>query len=96
MWNARHVGRARPGRAVGRARTPERAPTDVMKVAPEEPPPVFVDASGGRRRRLRRLIYLLGTVVLLALVAIWWSQLGDPVGPPTAPCASAPAGPDCR
>src|SRR5438552_3162111 len=96
-----HVGRARVGRAVGRARIPERAPTSVLRVGAEAPPPVFVDPSGVRPRRLRRLAYLLGVVLLLVLLILWWTQLGRPVEPPstssctaTAPNA-APAGTGC-
>jgi hypothetical protein len=74
------VGRARVGRAVGRAPTPARAPTDVIRPG-EEPPPVFVDASGRRRRRLRRTMYAIGAILLLALLALWLSQVGGGVGP---------------
>jgi hypothetical protein len=74
------VGRARVGQAVGRAQTPARAPTDVLRPG-EEQPPVFVDASGRRRRRLRATTYVVGAVLLLALLILWLSQLGGGVGP---------------
>lgn len=58
-------------------------------------PPVFVDASGGRRRRVRWLAYVVGVVVLIALLVMVASQLGGTVRPqPVTPCtpkASAPA-----
>jgi hypothetical protein len=98
----RPVGRARVGRAIGKARTPDRAPTDVIKLGPATPRPVFVDPSGARRRRLRRLAYAVGAAVLLALLALWLTQFGGTVRPErNAPCptASAKAGPDgaeCR
>jgi hypothetical protein len=53
-------------------------------------PPVFVDASGRRRRRIRRLTYGIGVAVLIALVAVWLSQLGGTVRPePVSPCTPA-------
>jgi hypothetical protein len=53
-------------------------------------PPVFVDVSGRRRRRLRRLMYGIGVAVLIALVAVWLSQLGGTVRPrPVSPCTPA-------
>jgi hypothetical protein len=94
----RPAGRARVGRAIGRAPTPERAPTDVIRLGPEAAPPVFVDPGGRRRRRLRRLTYLLLAALLLVLLVLWASQFGGPVGPPsTVPCPSAAtAGTECR
>lgn len=74
------VGRARVGQAVGRAPTPARAPTDVIRPGTAEQP-VFVDASGRRRRRLRRTTYAIGAVLLLALLILWLSQFGGGVGP---------------
>jgi hypothetical protein len=72
----RPLGRARVGRAVGTARTPERAPTGILRVGDVAPPPVFADASG--RRRLRRIAYSAGFVVLLFLLLLRLSQLGGP------------------
>jgi len=88
----RPVGRAVVGRAVGKARTPDRALTDVMKVGPPAPP-VFVDPSGARRRRVRRITYILGAVLLFVLLVLWLSQIGGaaPAGP-SRPCPSASAG----
>jgi hypothetical protein len=42
---------------------------------------VFVEPTGTRRRRLRRVTYLLGAALVLALLVLWLSQLGGPVGP---------------
>jgi hypothetical protein len=87
------VGRAAIGRARGVAPTPDRAGTEVVPLGTEPGPPVFVDSSGRRRRRLRRLTYLIGFAVLVALVVLWLSQLGDPVRPePVPPCPAASAG----
>ena len=77
----RQVGRARVGQAVGRALTPERAPTDVIRPGEEQPAPVFVDTSGRRRRRWRSTTYVVGALLLLALLTLWLSQLGGAVGP---------------
>lgn len=103
MENKRHVGRVRVGhtvagraalgRAVGRAWTPERAPTDVMKVPRPATPPVFVDPSGARRRRVRRIAYGLGALLLLVLLVLWLSQIGGLTRTgPAPPCPSATAG----
>ena len=95
----RPTGRARLGQARGRAPTPDRAATAVVRVGPEPGAPVFVDPSGTRRRRLRPFMYALIAAILLALLVLWLSQLGGPAGPP-APCAgtptATPAGADCR
>jgi hypothetical protein len=111
MRNERHVGRwsvrrpagrARLGQAVGRAPTPDRAHTEVVRVGPEPGPPVFVDPGGTRRRRLRPFTYALAAAVLLVLLLLWVSQLGGTARPPVAPCATAdagtaaPDGADCR
>src|SRR5688500_3640026 len=98
-WPVRRpAGRARLGQAVGRAPTPERAPTEVMKADPEPGPPVFVDPGGTRRRRLRPIAYVLSVTILFVLLMLWLSQLGGTARPP-APCPTANAGsaaPDCR
>jgi hypothetical protein len=70
------------GQARGRAPTPDRAPTAVVKVGAEPGAPVFVDPSGKRRRRLRPFVYGLAAIILLALVVLWLSQMVGPVGPP--------------
>jgi hypothetical protein len=97
------AGRARVGHAVGRARLPEHALTQHLKLDGSEPEAVFVDPSGVRRRRLRRWAYLLAAVLVCVLAAVWLSQLGGPVRPadpvscPTAhPGPTGPAGRDCR
>jgi hypothetical protein len=85
------VGKAAVGRAVGVARTPDRAPTDMLEINPADPP-VFVDASGRRRRKLRRLAYAIGAALLLALAVLWLSQLVGTVRPdPVSPCPAASA-----
>jgi hypothetical protein len=99
MRNSRHTGRAavprtagkaRVGHAIGRAATPERAPTDVLRLDSDQARPVFVDPSGVRRRLLRRIGYALGTALLLIVLVLWLSQLGTPVRPrPPDPCATA-------
>jgi len=83
------------GRAVGVAATPDRAPTDVLKIGAQPVPPVFVDVSGRRRRGLRRLAYAVVLAALLVLLVLWLSQLGGTVRPaPVSPCApAASAGP---
>jgi hypothetical protein len=99
-WPVRRpAGRARVGQAVGRAPTPDRAPTEVVLVGPEPGPPVFVDPGGRRRRRLRPLTYMLAVTILLILLVLWVSQLGGTARPPAPPCPTAAAGaatPDCR
>jgi hypothetical protein len=71
----RQAGRARVGQAIGKAPPNERAKTSIIKPS-DETPPVFVDLSGGRRRRLRRIAYLIGAVLVLVLVLLWFSQFG--------------------
>jgi hypothetical protein len=89
----RPTGRAKVGRAVGRAASPERAPTGLVNIGPDHPLPVFVDPSGARRRRLRRLAFMVLAAVLLVVLVLWASQLGSPVRPPTTvPCTTAHAG----
>ncbi|WP_433205538.1 hypothetical protein ACQP00_37995 [Dactylosporangium sp. CS-047395] len=93
----RKIGRARLGRAVGKAPLPERAPTTVMRDAAQPPPPVFVDPSGARRKRLRRIVYLLGLLLLAALLALWLSQFLGSTRPPAERCPAATATPAaCR
>ncbi|MBM2621455.1 hypothetical protein JIG36_38725 [Actinoplanes sp. LDG1-06] len=83
-------GRARVGRAVGKAATPENARTEMFEVGEAGPPPVFVDPTGGRRKWLRRTAYAVGVLLILALIAIWVSQLvGSADPPPHAPAPSA-------
>jgi hypothetical protein len=56
--------------------------------------PVFVDVSGRRRRRLRWVAYAIGITVLVALLAMWLSQLGGTVRPqPVTPCQPAASAP---
>jgi hypothetical protein len=95
----RPSGRARVGQATGRAPTPDRAPTEVVKAGPEPRPPVFVDPGGTRRRRLRPVAYVLAVTILVILLVLWLSQLGGTARPPAPPCPTAAAGaatPDCR
>jgi hypothetical protein len=74
---------------VGRAKRPDPDHTSVLKPGTDSSP-VFVDPSGARRRRLRRLAYLLGVVIVAALLMVWLSQLGEPAKPPpTNPCTPA-------
>nr|WP_296066641.1 hypothetical protein [uncultured Actinoplanes sp.] len=75
-------GRARVGRAVGKAQTPENAVTNVIRTSTQEKAPVFVDPSGRRRRRVRRVAYGIGVGLLLILVVVWISQLGGSARPP--------------
>ncbi|WP_433046170.1 hypothetical protein [Dactylosporangium sp. CS-033363] len=93
----RKIGRARLGRAVGKAPLPERAPTTVMRDAAQAPPPVFVDPSGARRKRVRRIVYLAGLLLLAALVALWLSQFLGSTRPPAGRCPGTAASPAaCR
>ncbi|GAA4260185.1 hypothetical protein GCM10022255_087850 [Dactylosporangium darangshiense] len=80
----RPIGRARIGRAVGKAQTPERAATAVIRNGRQDPTPVFVDPSGARRRRIRRKVYLVGVLLLLALLGLWLSQFLGAARPPVA------------
>ena len=82
------------GRAVGKAQLPEHAKTEMFEVGEHAPPPVFVDPSGGRRRWLRRTAYAVGMLLVLALVAVWVTQLAEPAHPPK-PCPSAAPGRAC-
>ena len=92
---SRPVGRARVGRAVGRAKRLDLEHTRVIRLD-ADPSPVFVDPSGARRRRLRRLAYLLGIVVVVALLVMWLSQLGGPATPPPTNSCSPTQGTACR
>jgi hypothetical protein len=85
----RKVGRARLGRAVGKAPLPERAATSVIRDGRQPAPPVFVDPSGVRRRRLRRTVYLIGLLLLAALLALWTSQFAGTARPPAEHCPPA-------
>ena len=86
----RSRGRARVGRAVGKAPLPEHARTEAFEVGGPAAPPVFVDPSGGRRRWVRRTAYAIGVLLVLALFTIWVTQLLEPARPPApAPCPSA-------
>lgn len=76
------------GRAVGKAPLPENAKTEMFRVGEGGPPPVFVDPTGDRRRRLRRTAYAVGMLLIVALIAVWVSQLVGDAKPPPAPCAS--------
>ncbi|WP_238009920.1 hypothetical protein KZZ52_35100 [Dactylosporangium sp. AC04546] len=84
------AGRARVGKAVGRAAPPDSAATSVLRDA-RQPTPVFVDPSGARRRRLRRIAYLVGVLLVLALLGFWLSQFVSSVRPPADRCPSAVA-----
>ncbi|GID29700.1 hypothetical protein Abr02nite_46830 [Paractinoplanes brasiliensis] len=81
-------GRARVGRAVGKAPLPGNAKTEMFRVGAGDPPPVFVDPTGGRRRWLRRTAYGVGMLLIVALIAVWVSQLVGDAKPPPGPCAS--------
>ncbi len=73
----RKAGRARVGQAVGKAPPLERAKTALIKPSTGDlTQPIFVDSSGSRRRRLRWLAYLLGAVLVLVLMLLWFSQFG--------------------
>jgi hypothetical protein len=102
-WSVRRpAGRARVGQAVGRAPTPDRAHTEVLRIGSEPRPPVFVDPGGTRRRRLRPIGYVVAAAILVILLLLWVSQLGGTARPPAAPCVTAdagsasPDGTDCR
>jgi hypothetical protein len=66
---------------VGRAKPPDPEHTTVLRLDTDASP-VFVDPSGARRRRLRRLAYLLGVVIVVALLVVWLSQFVEPAKPP--------------
>jgi hypothetical protein len=78
---ARPLGRARVGRVMGVAATPERARTQVVRRDGDRPQQVFVDTSGRRRQRLRRVAYVVGLLAVVAIAVLWLSQYGGPVGP---------------
>jgi hypothetical protein len=61
-----------------------------------DPPPVFVDPSGARRRRLRRLAYLLGILVVVTLLVVWLSQVGEPAKPPPTNSCTPTQATACR
>jgi hypothetical protein len=91
----RPTGRARVGRAVGKAPLPERASTSIIRDGRQEPTPVFVDPSGSRRKRLRRFAYVVGALLVVAMLALWLSQFGSSVRPAPAnqrPSTSAGTG----
>jgi hypothetical protein len=79
--SARPLGRARVGRVMGVAATPERARTQVVRRPGDGLQQVFVDASGRRRRRLARVAYIVGILAVVLIVVLWLSQYGGPVGP---------------
>ena len=66
-------GRARVGRARGKAQLPERAVTSVIR-DDSATQPIFVDPSGARRRRVRWIAYVVGTLLILVLLAVWATQ----------------------
>jgi hypothetical protein len=78
---AKKVGRARVGAAMGVARTPDRAHTRVLRDDEGPRTAVFVDDSGRRSRRLRRAALATGAVLLVLVALLWLSQYGGPVGP---------------
>jgi hypothetical protein len=82
-------GRARVGRAVGKAVLPEHEVTDLIRQGVPEAPPIFVDPSGSRRRRLRGVAYAVGLLLVLIVAVLWVSQLSGPAHPPPrVPCPS--------
>jgi hypothetical protein len=78
---AKKLGRARVGSAMGVARTPDRARTRVLRDDDRPRTAVFVDDSGRRSRRLRRAALATGAVLLVLVALLWLSQYGGPVGP---------------
>ena len=92
---ARPAGKAKVGKAVGKAPPMERARTELIGPVGTDPSrPVFVDPSGVRRRRLRRLAYLLGARMVVTLALVWWSQFGGASqAPATGPCSAAATAP---
>jgi hypothetical protein len=78
---ARPLGRARVGSAMGVAPTPDRARTRVLRDDQRPRTAVFVDDTGRRSRRLRRAAVLTGVVLLVLVALLWFSQYGGPVGP---------------
>lgn len=83
-------GRARVGRAVGKAPLPGNAVTNVIRTDTPEKAPVFVDPSGKRRRRMRKVAYGIGVALLVILLAVWVSQLGGSARPPAPTNSSVP------
>jgi hypothetical protein len=81
-------GRAKIGQAVGKAQPLERAVTGIVEHDVSSTQPVFVDPSGARRRRIRAYAYAMGVLLILALAAVWVSQLVGPAAPPPAPSIS--------
>jgi len=81
-------GRAKIGQAVGKAQLPEHAVTGIVEHGVSSTQPVFVDPSGTRRRRLRAFAYAMGILLIVALAAVWVSQLVGPAAPPPKPVPS--------
>ena len=82
-------GRARVGRAVGKARLPADEVTGLIRSDVPAARPVFVDPSGVRRRRMRWAAYVAAVLLVLVLAAVWASQLSGTAAPPARPpCAS--------
>jgi hypothetical protein len=74
---------------MGKAAVPAVALTNIIQLGDPPAPPVFVDSTGVRRARLRRLAYAAGILLAAGLLALWFSQLGAPVRPPsTVPCTT--------
>ncbi len=92
----RPAGKAKVGKAVGKAPPMERAHTELIGPVGTDPSrPVFVDPSGVRRRRLRWLAYLLGALLVVTLGLVWWSQFGGASrAPATGPCSAAATAPN--
>ena len=91
----RPAGKAKVGKAVGKAVAMDRAHTELIaSPGTDSSRPVFVDPSGIRRRRLRWLAYLLGMLLVVTLALVWWSQLGGTSRPPAkGPCSAAASAP---
>jgi hypothetical protein len=81
-------GRAKIGQAVGKAQLPEHAVTGIVEHDVTSTQPVFVDPSGTRRRRIRAAAYAMAVFLILALAAVWVSQLVGPAAPPPVPSVS--------
>ncbi|WP_433361963.1 hypothetical protein ACQPZX_29500 [Actinoplanes sp. CA-142083] len=81
-------GRAKIGQAVGKAQLPEHAVTGIVEHDVSLTQPVFVDPSGARRRRIRAFAYAMGVLLIVALAAVWVSQLVGPAAPPPRPVPS--------
>jgi len=78
------------GRAVGKSALPEQAVTGIIKQELQSTAPIFVDPSGVRSRRFRRVAYAIGILLILALAAVWATQLLGPATPPPADPPPAP------